>query len=235
MIYEAIRISYDNVLNMYFQGILSRRIVYNGFEKLLNLSKILDDISLKSGVTYPPVIVLPEARILEHEEGVSAILYANIGYRRGGGYLYPVVETYLPFILYGDTRLYKMVFSHELLHYIYLAIKYVREEHISSVDIYTSSISGRIFLDEVYRVRPETIFEDRFYIRLLNMSEKLLSRSRVAYSIRRNWIDRGRPTNRYKSRDFRLKVSIEELSRLYFPDEVIERVRHIMDRIYEGL
>ena len=226
---REINISYDNVIRMGLNKTLSKKIVSNGFEKLFTLSKILSEISEISRIPYPYVIVLPEARVLEHSDGVYAILYANISYRIMDERLHPVVETYLPFLLYAENKVLKAVFAHEILHYIYLAIKYLREEHLVSLDIYTSNYSGKVFIDEVYQVRPELVFKDRSYVKMLTGFDSVLSKSRVARSIRRNWIEKGKPSRKYTSREFRIKISIEDWNRIYFPDEVLERVRDLID------
>ncbi len=226
---SEVSISYDNVINLALNKVLSKKIVSNGFERLFTLSKIVRDITAVSGVKYPPIIVIPEARILEHSDGVYAILYANISYRKWDGRLHPVVETYLPFLLYSETNVLKAVFAHELLHYIYLAIKYLREEHLVTLDIYTSNYSGRVFLDEVYQVRPELVFKDKSYVKMLTLFDKVLSKSKVSNSIKRNWIEKGKPSKKYASREFRLRISLEDWSSIFFPDSVLERVRDLID------
>ncbi len=228
--YEGdVSISYDNVLNMALNKFLTKKIVSNGFEKLFTLGKIIREISSLANVKYPHVIVLPEARILEHSDGIHAIIYANISYRKFNGRLHPVVETYLPFLLYAENNVLKAVFAHELLHYIYLAIKYLREEHLVTLDIYTSNYSGRVFLDEVYQVRPELVFKDKSYVKMLNFFDKVLSKSKVANSIKRNWIEKGKPSRKYSSREFRLRISLEDWNTIFFPDTVLERVRDLID------
>jgi len=228
-VYEDISISYDKVVNLALNKVLTKRIVLNGFEKLFTLSKVVREIMDVSGVRYPPIIVYPEARMLEHSDGVIAVIYANISYRKWDGRLHPVVETYLPFLLYSENNILKAVFAHELLHYIYLAIKYLREEHLVSLDIYTSNYSGRIFLDEVYQVRPELVFRDKSYIRMLTYFDKVLSKSKVLNGIKRYWIERGKPTRKYGSREARLRISLEDWNTIFFPDSVLERVRELID------
>jgi len=224
-----INISFDNVLKLGLNKVLSKKIVSNGFEKLFTLAKVINEVSDISRIPYPHVIILPEARILEHSDGVYAIIYANISYRVFEDRLYPVVETYLPFILYAENRVLKAVFAHEILHYIYLAIKYLREEHLVTLDIYTSNYSGRVFIDEVYQVRPELVFKDKSYIKMLSGFDSILSKSRVARSIRRNWIEKGKPSRKLTPREMRIKIPIEDWNRIYFPDIVLERVRELID------
>lgn len=226
---NEVSISYDNVINLALNKVLSKKIVSNGFERLFTLTKIVKEISNVSGVKYPPIIVIPEARIIEHSDGVYAILYANISYRKWDNRLHPVVETYLPFLLYSEKSVLKAVFAHELLHYIYLAIKYLREEHLVTLDIYTSNYSGRVFLDEVYQVRPELVFKDKSYVKMLTLFDKVLSKSKVSVSIRRNWVEKGKPSRKYSSKEFRLRMSIEDWSSIFFPDSVLERVRDLID------
>lgn len=223
-------ISYDSVLHAGINRVLTKAMVSKGFERVFELAKILEEIARDSGLRYyPPVIVLPEARVVEHREEALAILYANLTYRVWGDRLQPVIETYLPLLLYGKSQVLRAIFVHELLHYIYLAIKYLREEHLVTLDIYTSSLSGKVFIDEVYQVRPEMVFTSSKYIRLMNDYDKIISRSRIAYSIRRNWIEKGKPTKKLGPRDMRVNLSMEDWASMYFPESVLARVREYID------
>ncbi len=224
-------IGFDGVLNASINGLISKKMASTGFERVYDLVKILDEISGISGIPYPPVIILPEARVLEDREGVSAIIFANINYRVYGDRVNPVVETYLPLLLYGKNPVLKAIFAHELLHYIYLAIKYLREENLVSIDIYTSSLAGIVFIDEVYQIRPELVFsKSPSYVRILTNLDKIYSKYRLASQIKRNWIDRGKPTKKVSSKDMRRPLGAANMARMYFPDVVLERVREFMDQ-----
>ncbi len=76
---------------------------------------------------------------------------------------------------------------------------------------------------------PELVFKYKSYVKMLTLFDKVLSKSKVSGSIKRNWIEKGKPSKRYASREFRLRISIEDWSSIFFPDSVLERVRDLID------
>jgi hypothetical protein len=221
-------ISYDEVIYQAMNKRLSRKIVNHGLDELFELRKSLERIERESKIPYPPIIIIPEARLMLLEEGLSAIIYANLSIRRFKGRITPIVELLLPFLLYGAYSSKTAVLAHELLHYIYLAIKSYMNEYFIHPLISTSDITGRIFLEEVYHIDPDLLFGGRRLSRLLRKFEEVLRKDRIAYKIRRNWINRGLPTKAVLSKDFKLNISIEEMSKLHFPSEVMSRVSEII-------
>ncbi len=227
-------VGYDAVLNASINGLITKRMATTGFTKIFDLIKIIDEISEISGIHYPPVIILPEARMVEDVNGVTAVVFATLNYRRFGDRVTPVVETYLPLLLYGNKQVLKAIFAHELLHYIYIAIKYLREESLVNLNVYTSSLSTVVFVDEVYQIRPEFVFSNSpSYVRMLNNMDKILRQHKLAYLIKKNWIDREKPTKKFSSKEFRKRMSSGDLARMYFPDDVLDKVRELMDHYVE--
>jgi len=221
-------ISYDEVIIQGLNGKLSRRIINNGLDMLFKLRKSIEKIVNESGIPYPPIIVLPEARVLVMEEGLSAIVYANLSIRRYKGRITPVVEFLLPFLLYGGIQSKTAVLAHELLHYMYLAMKFYLNEYFIHPLISTSGVSGRYLLEETYQLEPELVFRSGRIGKLVSKLESILIKDRIAYKIRRNWINRSMPTKMILSQDFKINLSIEDMSNLYFPDEVMTRVSEIV-------
>jgi len=222
-------ISYDEVIYQWINERLSRKIVNHGLDKLFKLKKYIERIEKESKIPYPPIVIVPEARLIIMEEGVSAIIYANLSIRRFKGRITPIVEFLLPFLLYGGIFSKTAVLAHELLHYIYLAIKSYMKEYFIHPLISTSDLTSMVFLEEVYQIEPERLFESRRLNRLLRELDDVLRRDRIAYKIRRNWINRGLPSKAVLSRDFKLNISVEEMSKLYFPSEVIGRISEIVN------
>jgi len=94
--------------------------------------------------------------------------------------------------------------------------------------ISTSGVSGRYLLEETYQLEPELVFRSGRIGKLVSKLESILTKDRIAYKIRRNWINRSMPTKMILSQDFKINLSIEDMSNLYFPDEVMTRVSEIV-------
>jgi len=221
-------ISYDEVLSYGINGRLTSKIVLNGFKKLFILPKILRRISKASKIPYPPIIIIPEARLLILEEGLTAVVYANLSIRRISNRITPAVEMAMPFLLYSDNSSKVAVLGHELLHYLYLAFKFYSNEYYIHPLIYTSNISGRMFLEDLYQFKPDIIFDKGRVLYAVKKFDEILRKDRISYKIKKNWIDRGLPTKAVYSSEFKLSISIEDFSNLYFPDSVLMRVRDMV-------
>jgi hypothetical protein len=142
-----------------------------------------------------------------------------------GGYVRPIVEVYLPFLLYARGDLKTLVLAHEFLHYVYLAIRYVSSDYLINPLIYTGNLSGRYLLEEIYTVHPSKVFSNkRFVTRLLNIGN-ILDKSRLANTINRRWIERGLPNRVIPVDDFRVKLSMSMWSNMYFPEDVLRKAR----------
>ena len=218
-------ISYDQVTYYGLNNKLNLRIVKRGYDEVFRLRERLSRIVESSGLPYPPVYIVPEARILVHEGDVHAIVYADVNYRVTKSYVYPIVEVYLPFLLYSDATLKTLVLAHEFLHYMYLAVRYVTADYLVNPLIYTGDLSGRDFLEELYTVNPSKVFKGKWLLSRLDKLSEILDKSKVGNLIRRRWIDRGYPSKTIFADDFRIKLPMSIWSNMYFPEEVLLKAR----------
>ena len=221
-------ISYDPVNVYALNGRLRKALARRGYDKIFELKKRLEYLVIHSGMPYPPVTVLPEARLVVHEDDVTAVVYANINYRFSGGYLHPIVEIYLPFLLYSPSGLQTLVMAHEFLHYIYLAIRYVSSDYLMNPLIYTGDLTGRSFLEDLYTVSPEKVFDNKRFVKKLYRLNRLLDKSRVGYLIKKRWVDKGLPSKSIFADDFRIKISMNMWTNMYFPEEVLRKARVLL-------
>ncbi len=221
-------ISYDPVNVYALNGKLKRSIAKKGYELIFKLRERLEYITSNSGLPYPPVTIIPEARLLLHEGGVTAVVYANINYRFSGGYIHPIVEMYLPFLLHAPAELQTLVLAHEFLHYMYLALRYVSSDYLMNPLIYTGDLTGRSFLEDLYTVNPERIFSNQRFVNRINRIHEYLDKSKIGNDIQRKWIDRGYPSKSIFADDFRIKISMNMWTKMYFPEEVLRKARVLL-------
>ena len=223
-------IKFDDVVVKWFNGSLSTRIFFNSVNSLVGLKKALKKISQSTGgLSYPPIVIVPEARVLWMDDGSSAIVFANLSIKRLNNIIAPVVEFTLPLLLYGNEKVYTVILSHEFLHYIYIAIKFYSNEYFINPLISTSTLSGRVFLEEVYQIDPDAIFKKGSILNAVKRFDDFIRKSRIGYRIKRNWIDRGLPTKLIHSTEFRVRLSIEDYSKMYLPDDILSKVRDLLD------
>lgn len=218
-------ISYDQVTYYALNNKLNTRVVKRGYEEVFRLRDRLMKVVENSGLPYPPVYVIPEARILVHEGDIHAVVYADVNYRITKKYVYPIIEVYLPFLLYGDANLKTLVLAHEFLHYMYLAVRYVTSDYLANPLIYTGDLSGRELLEELYTVNPAKIFKSRWLLSRLDRLSEILDKSKLGNIIRKRWIDRGYPSKTVFADDFRIKLPMSIWSNMYFPEEVLLKAR----------
>ncbi len=228
-------ISYDPVSVYALNDRIRKSIAKKGYDKIFELRKRLEYIVTHSGLPYPPVTVIPEARLLVHEGDITAVVYANINYRYSGGYLHPIVEIYLPFLLYSPAELQTLVMAHEFLHYIYLAIRYVSSDYLMNPLIYTGDLTGRSFLEDLYTVNPEKIFDSPRFINKLNRIHELLEKNRIGYNIKKRWIDKDLPSKSVFADDFRIKMSMNMWTNMYFPEDVLRKARVLLSEKQRSL
>lgn len=226
MEYKVI-IGYDQVNVYVLNNRLKKRIAKKGYELIFDLRDRVLNLVNYSGLPYPPITVIPESRIVAHEDGVNAIVYANINYRFSGGYLHPLIEVYLPFLLYAPGEIKSLVLGHEFLHYIYLAIRYVSSDYLINPLIYTGDLTGRELLEELYTVNPNKIFNNRRFNSRLRKLKELLDSKKVADTIRKRWIDRNLPNKVIPADEFRIKLSMNMWANMYFPEDILRKARRI--------
>ncbi len=218
-------ISYDQVTYYALNNKLNTRVVRRGYEEVFKLKDRILRVVEGSGLPYPPVYVIPEARILIHEGDVQAVVYADVNYRITKKYVYPIVEVYLPFLLYADSNLKTLVLAHEFLHYIYLAVRFVTSEYLANPLIYTGDLTGREMLEELYTVSPAKVFKNKWFLSRIEKLNEALEKSRLGYLVRKRWIERGYPSKTIFADDFRIKLPMSIWSNMYFPEEVLRKAR----------
>jgi len=223
-------ISYDQVTFYALNNKLNTRIVKKGYEEVFKLKERILKIVEGSNLPYPPVYIVPEARILIHEGDIHAVVYADVNYRVTKKYVYPIVEIYLPFLIYADSTLKTLVLAHEFLHYIYLAVRFVTSDYLANPLIYTGDLTGREFLEELYTVNPAKIFTSKWLLSRLEKLNEILDKSKLGTMIRRRWIDRGYPSKTIFADDFRIKLPMSIWSNMYFPEEILRKARMLRYR-----
>jgi Icc-related predicted phosphoesterase len=137
--------------------------------------------------------------------------------------------------MYSRGDIQTLVMAHEFLHYIYLAIRYVSSDYLVNLLIYTGDLAGRSFLEELYIVSPEKVFDSPRFVRKVHRVEEILEKSKIGNLIKRRWIDRGLPTKSIFSDEFRIKISMNMWSNMYFPDEVLRKARVLLGEGKRGL
>ncbi len=228
-------ISYDQVNIYALNGLLKTSIAKKGYDRVFDLKKRIDTLIKYSTLPYPPITIIPESRLVVHEGDVTALVYANINYRLSGGYLHPIVEIYLPFLLHASSEIKTLVLAHEFLHYMYLSLRYVSSDYLVNPLIYTSDLTGRMFLEDLYQVNPEKIFSNKRFISRLNKLNDILDKSKIGYTIKKRWIDRGLPSKTISADEFRVKLSMNMWTNMYFPEEVLKKARVLLGEREKGL
>ena len=221
-------ISYDQVNIYALNDFLKIGVAKKGYNKVLDLRKRIDLIVKYSMLPYPPITIVPESRLVIHEGDVTALVYANINYRLSGGYLHPIVEFYLPFLLYASSEIKSLVLAHEFLHYIYLAVRYVSSDYLVNPLIYTSDLTGRMLLEDLYQVNPEKVFNNKRFVSRLNKLNEILEKSKIGYIIKKRWVDRNLPSKTISADDFRVKLSMNMWTNMYFPEQVLRKARVLL-------
>ena len=228
-------ISYDQVNIYALNGLLKTNIAKKGYEEVFDLKKRIDILIKYSMLPYPPITIIPESRLVVHEGDVTALVYANINYRLSGGYLHPIVEIYLPFLLYASSEVKTLVLAHEFLHYMYLSLRYVSSDYLVNPLIYTSDLTGRMILEDLYQVNPEKIFSNKRFITRLNKLNNILDKSKIGYKIKKRWIDKDLPSKTISADEFRVKLSMNMWTNMYFPEEVLKKARVLLSEREKGL
>lgn len=228
-------VSYDQVNIYALNDRLKTSVAKKGYALVFDLKKRINTVIRNSSLPYPPISIIPESCLVVHEADVTALVYANINYRLSGGYLHPIVEMYLPFLLYASSEIKSLVLAHELLHYIYLALRYVSSDYLVNPLIYTSDLTGRMILEDLYQVNPEKVFNNNRFISRIRKLNEILEKSKIGYIIKRRWIDRGLPSKTISADDFRVKLSMNMWANMYFPEEVLRKARVLLSEREKNL
>lgn len=219
------KILFNDVINAWLSGTIKR--LPNNLRKLKEISICVGIIEKNSKIPYPPIRVVPEVKILYHEYDVTGIVHGNINFIRTGDLIYPIIELSYPFLIYSDRKLKIGVLSHELLHYLFLAKKYIKSDIFGLSQYFGGTVIGHLVFDETYIINPNKIFNDKKIIKLLTEDlEKLLARKGFIKRILK-WIESGKPSRHLHSQEFHIKLSYGEFKKLYFPDEVLKVVRRL--------
>lgn len=222
-------ISYDQITLYSLNNLLSAKIAKKGYEAVFKMKKNIDLIMKYTSLPYPPVVVSPELKILVHDNSTLSMVYANINYRVMGGLFQPVVEISLPFLLYASNELMNLVLAHEFLHYLYLAIRYVSSDYLVNPLIYTGSIIGRAFLEDVYYVEPSKVFNNARFVKKIAKINEILEKSKIADLIKKRWLDNNHPSKSILADDFRVRLNINMWSNMHFPEEIKRKAKEIID------
>jgi len=222
-----LKILFNEVINAWLGGAMGRIKIKDGIGKLKSLSKTIKDIEKREGLTYPPVRITPSVKVLYHEYDVKGIVHGNINFMWSGDVIQPIVELSYPFLIYADKKTWKGVLVHELLHYFFLAKKYLDSDIFSLSQYFGGTVIGRLVFDEVYMMDPRKVLRDDHLIELVTKQlEKLLSKKEFLNKIIK-WIKSGKPHIQISSQDFYIKLSFSEFKKLYFPAEILNRVRGV--------
>ena len=218
-------IGYDQVTLYALNGLIDKKIAINGYREIYRLKDRVDVVIRNSGLPYPPITVIPEARILMYEPDFSAIVYADLNYRYVKGYLHPYVEISLPFLLYAPSELKSLVLAHEFLHYIYMAIRYVTADYLINPLIYTGELTGRELLEDIYTVSPFKVFTNKRFASRVEKIGGILESSKISDLVKERWIDRGMPSRSIDADEFRVKLTFSMWREMFFPEEVLRKAR----------
>ncbi|MEM0056920.1 MAG: hypothetical protein QXH96_00330 [Candidatus Geothermarchaeota archaeon] len=222
-------ISYDQITLYSLNNLLSVKIAKKGYEAVFRMKKNIDLIMKYTSLPYPPIVVIPELKILIHDNSTLSMVYANINYRVMRGLFQPIVEISLPFLLYASNELMNLVLAHEFLHYMYLAIRYISSDYLVNPLIYTGSIMGRKFLEDVYYVDPSKVFNNTRFVKKMAKINEILEESKIADIIKKRWIDNNYPSKSIFADDFRIRLNINMWSNMHFPEEIKRKAKEIMD------
>ncbi len=237
-------ISYDRVLYYALnEKLRSNKDLLTGFRRINEVKKCIARISRDTGLPYPAVRIIPEALILTaEEEGVNAIVYANVNYSVASDGVYPVIDLYLPTLLYTNRdlsvrRKVKLkgsdvllaILAHELIHYVYLAIKYITADYMTSLAIYTGDLMGKLFIEKIYQVPPNKLFRSRKLIKLVSNIDDIIEKYNIARYIERYWIKKGKPVKIVHFKDFKVSIPISLWTAMHFPESVLSKARDLIN------
>jgi len=130
-----------------------------------------------------------------------------------------------PLLKYGNIKLWKAILTHELLHYYYLAIKYIESDIFSLSQYFVGTVIGKLIFDEVHAIEPNKILRDKYLIRLVTRDlKKMLTEKKFLNKVL-SWIESKKPFIKVSAQDFYVKLSFSEFKKLYFPLVILNKLR----------
>lgn len=209
------------------RGLLPRGVYEQVMTGVNNLSSVLLDIEVATGIKYPPAEVKPYLIVLvytgdiEYEANVYARTVVKPSETTGVGF---VIEFTAPLLAYASIETVKAVAAHEMAHYVEILKRLVGLKLTSEPP--PDSLFETLAIDESLSVDPERLFgSGSEYTKLVReVFKNGLRDEKLEERVEREWVGRGLPVVKINSEENIVKIPVESILSLSVDDELLAKL-----------